>query len=126
MISGGIRNRNPNRNPTEVINLDGNEDVTCRDLEDFPIMLSNAVGGNLASTPVICGGQNESDTKSIHDEIDTCFKLIKGYYDHLGWETFATMTNKRAVAAGVVYQNTLHVFGGLSGDEPQYGNIKTL
>ena len=114
------------RNPTEVINLDGNEDVTCRDLDDFPIMLSNAVGGNLASSPVICGGQNQSDTKSIRDEIDTCFKLINGNYNQLQWKPFATMSNKRAVAAGVVYQNTLHVFGGLSGEEPQYGNIKTL
>ena len=114
------------RNPTEVINLDGNEDVTCRDLEDFPIMLSNAVGGNLASSPVICGGQNQSDTKYIHDEIDTCFKLINGNYNQLQWKPFATMSNKRAVAAGVVYQNTLHIFGGLSGEEPQYGTIKTF
>ena len=116
LISGGI-SRDANRNPTEVINLDG-EDGTCQDLEDFPILLSHAVGANLGSSPVICGGQ-ESNAKSIDNEIDTCFKLINGQ-----WKSFTTMNDKRAVAAGVVYQNTLHIFGGLSGEEPQYGNIK--
>mgnify|MGYP001165660345 FL=1 len=116
LISGGI-SWDANRNPTEVINLDG-EDGTCQDLEDFPILLSHAVGANLGSSPVICGGQ-ESNAKSIDNEIDTCFKLINGQ-----WKSFTTMNDKRAVAAGVVYQNTLHIFGGLSGEEPQYGNIK--
>ena len=124
LISGGTR-YDLNRNPTEVINLD-DEDVTCRDLEDFPISLDSGIGGNLGSSPVICGGQNKSHTKSIHDEIDTCFKLIRGHYNWLQWEPFTTMSEKRAVAAGVVYQNTLHIFGGLSGEEPQYGTIKTF
>ena len=110
------------RNPTEVINLD-DEDVTCRELEDFPILLSDAVGANLGSSPVICGGQNSTYS---YGEIDTCFKLINGNYGQKLWKPFATMSDKRAVAAGVAYQNTLHVFGGLSGEEPQYGNIKTL
>ena len=123
LISGGI-SWDANRNPTEVINLDG-EDGTCQDLEDFPILLSHAVGANLGSSPVICGGQ-ESNAKSINNEIDTCFKLIKGNYNELQWKPFTTMSDKRAVAAGLVYQNTLHIFGGLSGEEPQYGNIKTF
>ena len=110
------------RNPTEVINL-VDEDRTCQDLEDFPIFLLHAVGANLGSSPVICGGQEsiEYSQSSVDNEIDTCFKLINGQ-----WKPFTIMNDKRAVAAGVVYQNTLHIFGGLSGEEPQYGNIKTL
>ena len=125
LISGGTRYDLNRNNPTEVINLD-DEDVTCQDLEDFPISLDSGIGGNLGSSPVICGGQNTSHTKAIHDEIDTCFKLIRGNYNWLHWEPFTTMSEKRAVAAGVVYQNTLHIFGGLSGEEPQYGTIKTF
>ena len=29
-----------------------------------------------------------------------------------GWQHFATMIERRAIAAGIVYNNTLHIFGG--------------
>ena len=91
------------RKATEVIDLE-DSNVMCEDLEDFPISIDNAVGGNLASTPIICGGYfyNGSDHSS-----DKCFKYTEG-----GWQHFATMIERRAWAAGIVYNNALHIFGG--------------
>jgi len=86
---------------TEIINLE-DEDLTCENLEDFPMKnIIDSVGANLAKSPVICGGTN------FNDILDTCSRLINGT-----WETFATMSTGRYAAAGVVHENTLHVFGG--------------
>ena len=41
-----------------------------------------------------------------------CFKLKEG-----GWEEFATMKTKRASAAGIVFEEKLHIFGGIDGDK---------
>ena len=40
---------------SEIINLE-NEDSSCSDLKDYPFDTSNAVGSNLGSIPVVCGG----------------------------------------------------------------------
>ena len=95
LVSGGYEAR------TEIINLE-DEDLTCENPEDFPMEnISDSVGANLAKSPVICGGTN------FYDILDTCSRLINGT-----WETFATMSTGRYAAAGVVHENTLHVFGG--------------
>ena len=39
-----------------------------------------------------------------------CFKLKEG-----GWQEFATMKTKRASAAGIVFEEKLHIFGGTDG-----------
>ena len=90
---------------TEVIDLvDSN--VVCKDLDNFPIEgLYGSAGANLVSMPIICGGRfykNGSDHTS-----DKCFMYKEG-----GWEHFATMIDRRAGAAGIVYDNTFHIFGG--------------
>ena len=103
---------------TEVIDLvDSN--VICEDLEDFPMEISTAVGANLASTPIICGGYF-SNNVSVHTS-DKCFKYMEG-----GWQHFATIIERRAHAAGIVYNSVcmyrsffvfckaLHIFGGLN------------
>ena len=96
LVSGGYEAR------TEIINLE-DEDLTCENPEDFPMKnIADSVGANLATSPVICGGTND-----YGHILDTCSRLINGT-----WETFATMSNGRYAAAGVVHENTLHVFGG--------------
>ena len=91
------------RKTTEVIDL-ADSNVKCEVLEDFPMEIQAAVGANLASTPIICGGYFYSG--SYHSS-DKCFKYMEG-----GWQHFATMIEKRAYTAGIVYNNALHIFGG--------------
>ena len=42
---------------TEIINLD-QEGVTCKDLEEYPLNIYGALGFNMGSLPVICGGRD--------------------------------------------------------------------
>ena len=101
MISTGFPTNSGTK--TEVIDLE-DSNIICEDLEDFPIEIDGAVGANLASTPIICGGVFNDG--SLHSS-DKCFEYIEG-----GWHHFATMIEKRAFAAGIVYNNALHIFGG--------------
>jgi len=88
---------------TEVIDLEDSK-VICEDLEDFPMEIDGAVGAKLASTPIICGGSFNNGSSQASDK---CFKYMEG-----GWQHFATMIERRAYAAGIVYNNALHIFGG--------------
>ena len=100
-------------NKTEVIDLvDSN--VKCKDLDDFPLEIKFAVSANLASLPIICGGliYNESSYDNTIYSSDKCFKYMDG-----GWQHFATMLEKRMGAAGIIYDNAFHIFGGCDLDE---------
>ena len=66
--------------------------------------INGAVGANLVSKPIICGGYFLNG--SAHSS-DKCFKYMEG-----GWQHFATMIKRRAYASGIVYDNALHIFGG--------------
>ena len=92
-----------NATNTEIIDI-ASGGVTCSDLENFPVVIDAGVGGNLLGTPVVCGGN--SSTYS-----DKCYKFTTAG----GWQEFASMKDKRAYAAGIVYKNKLHVFGGDDG-----------
>ena len=87
---------------TEIIDVMNGE--ACSNLADFKIILG-PVGTNLQETPVLCG----------RDLIDSfkfkCYKFIKKG----GWQEFASMNGKRDTAAGIVYMNKFHVFGGIDG-----------
>ena len=95
------------RKKTEVIDF-ADSNVKCEDLEDFPMETQAAVGANLVSTPIICGGLFYNGS---HHSSDVCFKYMKG-----GWQQFATMIERRTWAAGIVYDNALHIFGGYDQD----------
>ena len=43
---------------------------------------------------------------------DKCFVYKEG-----GWQHFVTMRNRRSAAAGIVYNNAFHIFGGTDTDE---------
>jgi hypothetical protein len=48
-----------------------NSNVICKDLEDFPIEVYAAIGTNLTSMPIICGGRSSLPS-------DKCFKYNSG------------------------------------------------
>ena len=81
-------------NPATTSEVIDSEDsnIICEDLEDFPMEIEGAVGANLASTPIICGGLFHSGSLQSSDK---CFKYMEG-----GWQHFATMIEKRWNAAG--------------------------
>ena len=80
--------------------------VTCSsDLADFPVGILGAVGSNINGIPVVCGGFEIISGAYWFSE--KCYRFTNG-----GWEEFARMTSRRDSAAGVMYNNKLHVFGG--------------
>ena len=120
MISTGFPLNSGNK--TEVIDLE-NGNVKCKDLEDFPIENSHAVYANLASMPIICGGwfwkcpdnctqDPQNCPQNCPHSSDKCFIYKEG-----GWQHFVTIRDRRSVAAGIVYNNAFHIFGGHDTDE---------
>ena len=105
MIATGIHSH---KKTTEVIDLE-DSNVVCEDLEDFPMETQAAVGANLVSTPIICGGYF-GGPGSVHSS-DKCFK-----YTEEGWQHFATMIERRDYAKGIVYNEAFHMFGGYDFD----------
>ena len=83
---------------TEVVDVESGE--TCADLADFPVENDSAVGANLNGTPIVCGGRYSTYYQK-------CYKLTNG-----GWQEFASMKEKRDSAAGIMFKNKFHVFGG--------------
>ena len=66
---------------TEIINLD-QEGVTCQDLEEYPWKIYGALGFNMGSLPVICGGREESGPI-----VNQCLRLESGR-----WQPFVNLT----------------------------------
>ena len=66
---------------TEIINTD-NSGLTCKDLEDYLSEVYGAVGFNMGSLPVICGGYYQGYYGSWH--INQCLKMVSGK-----WQLFA-------------------------------------
>ena len=69
------------------------------------IEIGMAVGAKLASLPIVCSGHWQSSA-GYHSS-DKCFSYVEGE-----WQHFATMIRRRAEAAGIVYNNGFHIFGG--------------
>ena len=59
-------------NTSEVINTD-NSSLTCKDLGEYPLQVRGAVGFNMASLPVICGGWDQSNTYTTQ-----CYQMESG------------------------------------------------
>ena len=93
---------------TEVVDVKSGE--TCSDLDDFPLQIRGGVAANLDGTPVVCGGLLGSSTY-----YQTCYKLTIS-----GWQEFASMKEKRGYAAGVMFKNKFHVFGGYDNGKELY------
>ena len=98
LISTGVRGGYPDTPPispptTEIIDL-ADEEVSCSNLEDFPVEIFGAVGANLGSVSIICGGGSD-DGSSMHNALKQCYKLLKNG----GWEEFTTMISGRRHSA---------------------------
>jgi len=101
MITTGVPTSSARK--TEVVDVVNGE--TCADLADFPVTNGGAVGANLNGTPIVCGGYFYP---SVYYQ--KCYKFTNG-----GWQEFASMNEKRGHAAGIMFKNKFHVFGGYDG-----------
>ena len=91
---------------TEVVDVVSGE--TCGDLANFPLPNLSAIGANLHGTPVVCGGWGGIEGALYYQG---CYKFTNN-----GWQKFDTsMKEKRWAASGVMYNDRLHVFGGVDG-----------
>ena len=64
---------------TEIINTD-NSGLTCKDLEEYPLQIFGAVGFNMGSLPIICGGYDGSTYSN------QCHRMESGK-----WKPFANL-----------------------------------
>ena len=64
---------------TEIINID-DDSSTCKDLGEYPLKIQGAVGFNMGSMPVICGGYDGSTY------VNQCHQLESGK-----WQSFANL-----------------------------------
>ena len=94
---------------TKVEIVDVGSGEICADLADFPLPNCGAVGANLDGTYFVCGGNNGSSYYI------TCYKFTIS-----GWQEFASMKEKRGYAAGVMFKNKFHVFGGYDNGKELY------
>jgi hypothetical protein len=97
---------------TEVVDFDSGK--SCADLADFPKPNEGAFGANLDGTPIVCGGRYSSS-------LQTCYK-----FTNAGWQEFASMKEKRYFAAGIMYKNKFHVFGGYGSTMLQTSEIISI
>ena len=87
----------------------------CSDLANFNLrFFGTGLGANLygdridtilQGIPVLCGSVLEFQ---IDTNIFTCYK----FKQNGGWQEFVRMDGRRDYAAGIVYNNKFHVFGG--------------
>ena len=98
MVTTGVETRKTRK--TEILDLVSGE--SCLDLARLGKQMTGGMGANLNGTPVVCGGHS-----SGYGYGETCYK----FKDSI-WHAFINMREKRYQAAGVVYNNMFHVFGG--------------
>ena len=104
MITTGVSNSSTNpwvtSSKTEIGDVLNGE--SCADLADFPENIYDAPSANFQDgTPIICGGAY------LTTYYQKCYK-----FTNFGWQEFASMKEKRAHAAGCMYKDKFHVFGG--------------
>ena len=99
MITNGFPRSSTTRK-TEVVDIESGE--ICADLADFPIINEGAVGANLDGIPAVCGGYSHG-----YGYIQACYKFTNS-----GWQEFASLKKNRNNAAGIMFKNKFHVFGG--------------
>jgi len=106
---------------TEVLDLSENPSAipsSCSGMEDFPVRIYGAVGGNVNSVPLICGGGDTND-KATKD----CFKLVGKTWRKV---TSGGMKVKRMWAAAIVSDQELTIFGGSDETGNEYDSIEII
>ena len=79
---------------TEIIYID-NGGLICKDFEEYPLQIQGAVGGNMGSVPVICGGSNGSTMVGTFNQ---CYRLRSGK-----WKPFANLVQRFVVMLVLVW-----------------------
>ena len=102
---------------SEIINFRKNH-INCENIEQYPLDVSGAAGANFESTPVICGGQFQQFP--FFDNSGHCYA-----YKDYKWQPFAQMVTPRSYAAAIIYNNSLHIFGGLDPGIQDWNEIKS-
>ena len=82
LVTTGLESSARSAAKTEFIHIKNeNSSLTCKDLKQYPLKIYGAVGFNMGSFPVICGGFDGSTT------VGQCLRLKSGK-----WEPFANLT----------------------------------
>jgi len=105
---------------TEVLDLSENPSAipsSCSGMEDFPVRISSAVGGNVNSVPLICGGLN--GYKTTND----CYKLEGKTWRKV---TSGGLNVNRRGAAAIVRDQKLTIFGGIDESGNEYDSIEII
>jgi len=92
---------------TEVLDLSENPSAipsSCSGIEDFPVEIRGAIGGNVDSVPLICGGE-DTNYKATND----CYKLEGKTWRKV---TSGGLNVEREYAAAIVSDQKLTIFGG--------------
>ena len=101
---------------TEIIDVIKGE--PCSNLPDFKAIIGPVYQGtHFQDTPVFCGNEQ---LPTPTDSFSYSFKCYK-FKHNGGWQEFASLIGKRDMAAGIVYKNKFHVFGGFG----RHSNLKT-
>ena len=92
LVSTGVP-RSSATQTSEVINTD-NSSLTCKDLEEYPLQVSGAVGSNMASLPVILenAAPGDADCMAIDANLEVLDNLTQCYRMESGkWNLFANL-----------------------------------
>jgi len=106
---------------TEVLDLSENPSAipsSCSGMEDFPVEIHHAVGGNVNSVPLICGGR-DTNRKATND----CYKLEGKTWRKV---TSGGLNVNRRGAAAIVRDQKLTIFGGIDESGNEYDSIEII
>jgi len=106
---------------TEVLDLSENPSAipsSCSGIEDFPVQIGDAVGGNVNSVPLICGG---SDTS--YKVYNDCYKLEGKTWRKV---TSGGLNVKRSNAAVIVNDQKLAIFGGIDEKDNRLDSVEIV
>ena len=91
LVSTGSPTQSVSSTKTEIINIDNNG-LTCKDLEEYPLQIDGAVGFNMGSLPVICGGIVNAGIIPVIQ----CYRMESGK-----WQPFVNLTQKYVFITGL-------------------------
>ena len=77
---------------SEIVNLENA--MTCSVVKEYPQSTNGAVGGNLGSTPVVCGGYGDAGIGST----DKCYAYIKSPSSNQGHGNLCCVLQKYALS----------------------------
>jgi len=106
---------------TEVLDLSENPSAipsSCSGIEDFPVEIRGAIGGNVDSVPLICGGE-DTNYKANND----CFKLVGKTWRKV---TSGGLNANREWAAAIASDQKLAIFGGIDEKDNRLDSVEII